>query len=227
MPTARARLARGCAGAALALVACTAQNPVVTPPTTEASGSAGPATPTGGASSSRPSSGAPAVELPAGELRPLVPAPAEAPADLVPVLPGSGPRDLAAVAAFSADPSAAAAALTAHRFRIGYAAQYASPRDGRSLSVVVTRFADAAGAAADLDGDLAAPGGQVLDAAPLGGQVGQVSQLRRQPLPGSAATELLTLRFRVDATTWLVAWAAAAPADPRVPVELGRRLASR
>lgn len=165
----------------------------------------------------------PGLELPVDPLRPLVPAPEEVPAGMLPLPSGSGSRDAAAIAEFSADPAAARAALAAHGFQRAYVAQYAHPSDGRVLSVVVSRFADAAGAQADLEGDLAASSGELVAVQPVGEQ----SQLRRQPLPGRAGGELVTLRFRQGATTWLLAYGAQPTADPQVAVDLARPLLER
>jgi hypothetical protein len=164
----------------------------------------------------------PGVTLPPDPLLPLVPEPQEVPTGMVPLLAGSGARDARAIAEFSADPAAAASALASHGFRSAYVAQYAHPSDGRVLSVVVARFADAAGATADLTGDLAGSAGEVVEVA----NVGDASQARTQPLPGSEEGELVTLRFRKGATTWLLAYGAP-QADPQVAVELAERLVER
>ena len=171
-------------------------------------------------------SAAPALPLPADALTDLVPAPEEVPAGMVALLTSTGKRDVAAVAAYSADPAAAAKALSEHRFQSAYVAQYADPNGARILSVVVSRFADAAGAEADLTGDLAASSGELLDLARLG----EVSQARRQALPGGSggsAGELLTLRFRQGRTTWLLAYGDQPRADPQVAIALGRLLVDR
>ncbi len=165
----------------------------------------------------------PGVTLPPDPLRPLVPTPEEVPPGMVPLLTGSGARDLQAVAEFSADPAAAATALQAHGFRSAYVAQYAHPSDGRVLSVVVARFADAAGAEADLAGDLAGSSGDVVELP----TVGEASQARRQPLPGEGGGELVTLRFRAGPTTWLLAYGARPTADPAVAADLARELVER
>lgn len=165
----------------------------------------------------------PGVTLPADLLQPLVPTPAEVPAGMLPLLAGSGARDAEAIAEFSADPAAAAKALAAHGFASAYVAQYAHPSDGRVLSVVVARFEDAAGAKADLEGDLAGSSGQLVKTA----VVGEASQARRQPLPGGQPGELVTLRFRQGATTWLLAYGAKPTADPQVAVELAQALVER
>ena len=165
----------------------------------------------------------PDLTLPADPLAGLVPQPDEVPPGMVPLLAATGSRDAAAIAEFSADPAAASTALREHGFERAYVAQYADPRDGRVLSVVVVRFADAAGATADLTGDLAASAGELVQTAP----VGQQSQVRRQPLPGDEEGELVTVRFRQGATTWLLAYGARPTADPQVAVELARLLGER
>ena len=176
-----------------------------------------------------PSSAAPAIALPAGPLRGLVPASADLPAGMVPIRAGPGPRARRAVAGYSADPTAAQKQLAAHGFRTAYVGQYADPATGRVLSVVVSRFATAAGAAADLAGDLAASTGEKVPA-PV---VGEQSEVRRQPLPqpsgtGSAAPgQLVTVRFRQGDTTWLVAFGANPTADPQVALDVAKVLAAR
>lgn len=162
----------------------------------------------------------PGVTLPADPLLPLVPAPDEVPAGMVPLLAGSGSRDVKAIAEFSADPAAAQAALTEHGFQNAYVAQYASPTDDRVLSVVVARFADAAGAQADLESDLTGSAGDLVEVP----TVGDASQVRRQPLPGDEEGELVTVRFRKGATTWLLAYGNRPTADPQVAVDLARDL---
>ena len=175
------------------------------------------------------SSAAPAIALPAGPLRELVPASPDLPAGMVPILAGTGPRDVHAVAGYSADPKTALTQLTAHGFRTAYVGQYADPATGRVLSVVVSRFASAAGAAADLAGDLAGSAGTKL-AEPT---VGDRSEVRRQPLPQASGTgtaapgQLVTVRFRKGATTWLVAFGATPSADPQVPLGVAKVLAGR
>lgn len=164
----------------------------------------------------------PGVTLPAGELRDLVPTPAEVPPGMTPLLTATGPRDAAAIAAFSADPPAAGQALKAHGFTTAYVAQYAHPRTGEVLSVVVTRFGTVAGATADMAQDVAASGGTRVPAA----TVGDTSTVTTQPLPEGAG-ELVTLRFRSGATTWLVAYGRAPKADPAVAVRLAQPLAAR
>jgi hypothetical protein len=162
------------------------------------------------------------ITLPADPLRDLVPRTADLPPGLVAILAGSGPRNAHAIAAYSADPTQAGRLLTQHGFRSAYVAQYADPATGRVLSVVVSRFSTAAGATADLDADLSASTGELVAA----GQVAERSDVRRQPLPDGKG-ELVTVRFRKGATTWLVAYGASPKADPAVAVDLGRALASR
>ncbi|MFP5219900.1 MAG: hypothetical protein ACLGIG_09215 [Actinomycetes bacterium] len=205
-----ALLSLGVAGAA----GCTDEQPALERPAA-ASATASPtdSTPTAAAS----------IDLPAGPLRELVPAPDEVPDGLEPVMEGSGPRDAAEVAAFSSDPSAASTQLARHGFEAAYVAQYASRTDLRSLTVVVVRFADAGGARADLDGDVSASGGTAVDAP----TIGDASDARRLALPDAEAAELLTVRFRKGATTWLVAWRATRPADAAVPLAVAEALAER
>jgi hypothetical protein len=167
------------------------------------------------------STAVPDIVLPDDPLRDLVPKTADLPPGLVAILSGSGPRDATAIAAYSADPKAAGTLLKTHGFRSAYVAQYADPATGSVLSVVVSRFSTAAGAAADLGADLTASTGEEVK----GSSVGEQSQVRRQPLPGGKG-ELVTVRFRKGATTWLVAYGAP-KADPKVAVDLATTLAAR
>jgi hypothetical protein len=182
----------------------------------------------GSAPTPSPSRAAPAavppVGLPPGPLRDLVPAASDLPPGVVPVVAGSGPRDVATVAGYSADPTQARRLLLAHGFRAAYVAQYADPASGAVLSVVVARFATVAGATQDLDGDLAASTGSPVPAPRIGDQ----SQVRAQPLrQASHPGRLVTVRFRRAATTWLVAYGAAPSADPQVALGIARALAAR
>ena len=175
-----------------------------------------------------PSSAAPEISLPAGPLRELVPASRDLPAGMVPILAGTGPRDVRVVSGYSADPAAAQKSLVAHGVQAAYVAQYADPATGRVLSVVVTRFATPAGATADLAGDLAASAGTKVTA-PV---VGEQSEVRRQPVPQAAKAsappaELVTVRFRKAATTWLVAFSASPTADPEVALGVAKVLVAR
>jgi hypothetical protein len=176
-----------------------------------------------------PSSAAPAIALPAGPLRELVPSSQDLPPGMVPILAGTGPRDVRAVAGYSADPTTAQKQLTAHGFRTAYAGQYADPATGRVLSVVVSRFATPAGATADLAGDIAGSTGTVVPAP----TVAEQSEVRKQPLPktgvgaSAAPGELVTVRFRQGATTWLVAYGASPTADPKVALGVAQLLARR
>ncbi len=192
----------------------------------------------GGSSAGDPAAAAtavPDIALPAGDLRDLVPATGDLPPGMVPILSGSGTRDVAAIAEYSADPAAARTLLTQHGFEAAYTGQYADPQTGRVLSVVVTRFATPAGAQADLAGDLVSSSGTVLPGATLGEQ----SEVRRQPLPASPgatgapgspsppAGELVTVRFRKSAMTWLVAYGATPTADASVATGVAERLLAK
>lgn len=168
----------------------------------------------------------PGITLPPGALRDLVPAPDEVPAGMVPVVLGSGPRDLAVVASYSGTGAAAtqaAAALRAHGFQAAYVAQYANQATGQVLSVVVSRFATQAGAVADF----AADEKQTHAAPVVAEQVGDASVVTSQPVPGKTTGTLVLLRFRRGTDTWVVAYQAAPTADPKVAVALGKRLLER
>ncbi len=188
--------------AAASLTACTEQDPALRVP---------------------PAPAEPEIALPSDPLTALVPALDEVPEGMLPLLTGSGKRDAAAVAAYSADPAAAAAALGRNGFQSAYVAQYADPSSPRVLSVVVTQFAASAGARADLDGDLAASAGEPVPV-PV---IGEAAQARRQPLPGGAAGELVTLRFRQGRNTWLLAYGDRPRADPQVATSLALLLVDR
>jgi len=175
-------------------------------------------------SASAASSAAPNIVLPPGPLQELVPESADLPPGMVAILSGSGPRDVKAIAAYSADATKAQGLLVQHGFRNAYVGQYADPATGRVLSVVVSRFATAAGATADLAGDLTASTGELIQAA----TVGEQSQVRKQPLPSAKPPgQLVTVRFRKGVTTWLVAYGSAPQADPDVALKVARTLAGR
>jgi hypothetical protein len=178
--------------------------------------------PASSGSSVEASTAVPDIALPADPLRDLVPRTADLPPGLVAILAGSGPRDAHTIAGYSADPKSAGTLLTQHGFRSAYVAQYADLATGRVLSVVVSRFSTASGAAADLDADLKASTGEQITA----GVIGEKSDVRRQPLPGGKG-QLVTVRFRKGATTWLVAYGASPTADPKVATDLAATLASR
>jgi hypothetical protein len=186
-------------------------------------GSSGPAAaPASSGSSVTASTAVPDIVLPADPLRDLVPRTTDLPAGLVAILAGSGPRDAHTIAGYSADPKSAGTLLTQHGFRNAYVAQYADLATGRVLSVVVSRFSTAAGATADLDADLSASTGEQIKTA----VIGEKSDVRRQPLPGGKG-QLVTVRFRKGATTWLVAYGASPTADPKVATDLAATLAGR
>ena len=164
----------------------------------------------------------PGVTLPPDALRDLVPTPAEVPAGMTPLLTATGPRDAAAIAAFSADPAAAGRALKANGFSRAYVAQYASQASGEVLSVVAVRFTTVKGATADLTADIKASSGTRVALAAVGDQ----SAATTQPLPKDGG-QLLTLRFRSGPTTWLVAYGKKPSPDPAVALALARKLVSR
>jgi len=168
----------------------------------------------------------PGVTLPPGQLVDLVPTPKEVPAGMVPVVQGSGERDLKTIAGYSgtgAPATAAEAALTKHGFSKAYVAQYANQDTGQVLSVVVVQFATAAGALADYYDDARGEKGEAVTTE----TVGDASTATRQTISGSVTSELLLLRFRRGATTWTVAYQAAPKADPAVAVMIAKAILAR
>lgn len=168
----------------------------------------------------------PGVTLPPDSLRTLVPAPDEVPAGMTPLLTGSGPRDLAVVASYSGtgpEAEAARTKLTAHGFSKAYVAQYANQMTAQSITVLVSEFRDARGAAADLTDDIEAFNGKVVPTETLGEQ----SQVSIQETPGAGASQLVLVRFRKGVHTWLVSYSATPTADPKVATDLAELLLSR
>jgi hypothetical protein len=189
----------------------------------------------GGTSSSSPDPRAAAsapvagVTLPPDRLATLVPSPSEVPAGMVPVVTGSGPRELAVVAGYSGTGAAATTAagrLRAHGFVKAYVGQYANPSTGQVLAVVASTFATAAGAAADFaDDERGGSGTRVTTPA-----LGEASSATVQAVPGEPgqpARQLLLLRFRRGTTTWSLAYQAAPEADPAVAVAVARKVLAR
>lgn len=168
----------------------------------------------------------PGLTLPPDTLATLVSQPDEVPAGMVPLAAGSGARDLAVVAGYSgtgAAEKAAEAKLKAHGFVKAYVAQYASESTGQVLSILVSEFATAAGATADLADDLKAAQGKSVSAATLGEQ----SAVTQQDIPGSIASQLVIARFRRGVDTWSLAYKAGPTADPQVAIGLATKLLSR
>jgi hypothetical protein len=168
----------------------------------------------------------PGVTLPPGALSDLVPSPSEVPAGMVPVVLGSGPRDLDAVAAYSgtgAVKTRAADALRTHGFQQAYVAQYANQTTGQGLTIVISRFATADGATADFSDDEKATAGTAVPTE----QLGDASSVTKQTIGGSVTSELVLVRFLRGTDTWVIAYQAAPTADPTVPVELAKRLLAR
>lgn len=168
----------------------------------------------------------PGVTLPADALRDLVVRPDEVPAGMVPVLKGSGPRDAHVVAGYSGTGAAAAAAearLHSHGFVSAYVGQYANPTTGQILSMLASRFATAAGAAADFADDIKGNQGKTV----AGPTIGEQSAVTVQAVPGSPASELVLVRFRRGTTTWSLAYKARTPADAALPIALARTVLTR
>jgi hypothetical protein len=167
----------------------------------------GDAGPTASASAS-----VPLPTLPPGALHDRVLQPGEVSRSLVPIAMQTGARDIASIAGFSADPATARTSLQQHGFQSAYVVQYADPTTSAVVTNVATKFATAAGATADLTGDLtaAARTGTPFDVTGLGDQAGGVSGKLQSD---TAAGSLVTLRWRVGDTTWLLAVGARNPVD--------------
>lgn len=172
-----------------------------------------------------PSTPAVVLTLPAGTLSALPVQPNEVPAGLVPILSQTGPADLAKIASFSADPATASQALRDHGFVDAYVATYGDPDSGRIITSVVARFATVAGATADLTGDLesAKETGTPFDVSGLGDQAGGV---RGKLDPKAGTGELITIRWRIAETTYLVAVGAPNDVDDEAVVTLARQVAT-
>ena len=168
----------------------------------------------------------PGVSLPPGALVDQVLRPDEVPAGMVPILKGSGPRDIHVVASYSGTGPAAAAAeakLKAHAFVAAYVAQYANQSTAQVLSIVASQFGTAAGAKADFADDLKGAQGTTVAAPTLGEQ----STVTIEPRPGAATSDLVLVRFRRGTTTWSRAYEAPSPANAQLPIQLAKALLAR
>ena len=168
----------------------------------------------------------PLPTLPPGELSDRVLQPGEVSRSLVPIVAQTGARDIRSIAAFSADPKAAEKSLQEHGFQSAYVVQYADPGTSAVVTNVVTKFASAAGAIADLTADLASSRktGTAFDVTGLGDQAGGVRGTFEK---GAAPGTLVTLRWRVGDTTWLLAVGAKQPVDEAGVRGLADRLMTR
>jgi hypothetical protein len=167
----------------------------------------------------------PLPTLPAGTLSHRVLQPADVSRSLVPIDAQTGTRDIAAIAAFSADPPTARKSLQEHGFEAAYVVQYGDPSNAAVVTNVVTKFATVAGATADLTADLAATGaGTAFAVTGLGDQAGGV---RGKLEPTLADGTLITLRWRVGDTTWLLAVGSRKPVDEASVRRLADKLVGR
>ncbi|MDQ1712913.1 MAG: hypothetical protein QOE45_2363 [Frankiaceae bacterium] len=168
----------------------------------------------------------PLPTLPPGGLRDRVLQPDEVARSMVPIAAQTGARDITSIAGFSADPTTARTSLQQHGFQSAYVVQYADPATSAVVTNVVTKFATVAGATADLSGDLAAAArtGKPFAVTGLGDQAGGVTS-RLQP--GTADGSLVTLRWRVGDTTWLLAVGARNPVDADGVRHLADKLLAR
>jgi hypothetical protein len=184
-------------------------------------GCSDPGSPKGSASPS-----VPLATLPPGELSDRVLQPGEVSRPLVPISAQTGARDITSIAAFSADPKTAEKSLQDHGFQSAYVVQYADPAASAVVTNVVTKFATEAGATADLTADLASSGktGTAFAVTGLGDQAGGVRGVLQK---GADAGTLVTLRWRVGDTTWLLAVGAPKPVDANGVRGLADRLVAR
>jgi hypothetical protein len=152
------------------------------------------------APTSSPTTASVAVTLPPGELSNLVLQPQELSDGFVALPAQTGPADIARIASFSAAVPAAEKALRDHGFQAGYVVEYLDEGTGRFVVNVMTRFRDADGARADLTADLDR---LAAGATPVAvGTIGDQSGGSRIPYRDAGPTgELLSIRFRVGATT--------------------------
>ena len=176
------------------------------------------------------------VTLPPDVLVDQVLRPDEVPAGMVPIINGSGPRDVKVVASYSGTGATAAAAearLKAHGFQSAYVAQYANQSTAQVIVVVASRFSSAASAAADFGDDLrASHSGKKVPSTTLGDEsVVTVQSLPGTPktatAPATPKTDLVLVRFRRATTTWSLAYRVPSPADVQLPVQLATRLLAR
>ena len=183
-------------------------------------------TDSGGDPTASPSPSVPLATLPPGELREKVLQPNEVTGNLVPIAAQTGTRDVKAVAAFYADPKAAERQLQKNGFQSSYVVQYADPATNAVITNVVTKFATAGGAEADLTADLrsSARTGAVFTVEGLGDQAGGVRGKRDK---GSPEGSLVSLRWRLGDTTWLLAVSASTLVDQSGVRKLADQLMTR
>jgi hypothetical protein len=168
----------------------------------------------------------PLPTLPPGPLQRAVLQPDEVTRAFVPITAQTGARDLKSVAAFSANPKAAEKSLEEHGFVDAYVVQYGDPAASAVITNVATRFDSVEGAGDDLTADLAAADktGATFAVTGLGEQAGGV---RGKINDTAAEGTLLTLRWRVGATTWLLAVGGPKPVDEAGVRGLADRLMAR
>jgi hypothetical protein len=165
-----------------------------------------------------------ALTLPPGELSDAVVQPDEVPDGVVPLLAQTGPADIAKIASFSADPKVAETSLVEHGFAAAYVATYGDEASGRIVISVVTRFASEKGATDDLTADLAASAGTPVTVDDLGDQAGGV---RAALHADTGKGELVTLRWRRGATTYLLAVGAEGKIDDDAVITLAKKVDTR
>jgi hypothetical protein len=104
--------------------------------------------------------------------------------------------------------------------------QYGDPQASAVVTNVVTKFATVAGATADMTADIAASArtGTPFDVSGLGDQAGGVRGKLEPTLPEGT---LITIRWRVGDTTWLLAVGARNAVDEASVRKLADKLIGR
>ncbi|HVE97981.1 MAG TPA: hypothetical protein VNA12_02250 [Mycobacteriales bacterium] len=170
-----------------------------------------------------------AVTLPPGSLAAQVLQPDDVPDGLVPLLAQTGKADISRIAGFSSDSTAAEASLREHGFDEAYVVQYGDPKSGRYIVNVVAKFDTVDGATEDLTADLesARATGTPFPVTGLGDQAGGVRAGTASPSASPAPDDLVTVRWRVGATTWLLAVGAPGTVEQDAVVQLAQIVLKR
>ncbi|HVE62330.1 MAG TPA: hypothetical protein VNB94_00820 [Mycobacteriales bacterium] len=193
----------------------------------------------GGCSSDDAAKPTVAVTLPGGSLADKVLQAEDVPDGLVPILAQTGTADVSRIAGFSADSAAAEKSLREHGFDDAYVVQYGDQKSGRFIVNVVSTFDSAEGAEADLTADLisARQTGTPFPVDDLGDQAGGVRAVRADPASASGAPsasgtpsndfDLVTVRWRLGSTTWLLAVGARGTVEQDAVIKLARLVLAR
>lgn len=166
-----------------------------------------------------------AEELPADELVPLVPGPADVPVGMQLVGNGfSGPQGATEISSLSSDPEAAHHFLEDNGFEKGYSAQYGDA-EGALITAVVARFSSPAGATAYFKREVAEAREEATQV-PVTGLGDEAAQSRRT-IPEGDVDEEVAIRFRRGDTWWVVSSAAPGKVDEQLVRRLAELLLQR